>query len=506
MDVQQIIISHYRQNKSQRKIALELGINRRTVKKYIDLYNGKEKTGVTQVPKYKSTNRKKIKLTDQVKQIIDNFLESNAKKQTQGLGKQKLKKIDIFEALQDQGFDIGYTSVCNYIRSKKRSASEKFIKQHYQPGELSEFDWGTVKLYIKGKLVKFKIAIFTLAYSNHRFAMLFSNEKMNSFLEAHVHYFNHIKGVPKCFLYDNMKTAVAKFTKKQKDKVATNDLLKISTYYAFDFRFTGAAKGNEKGHVEKSVEYIRRKCFATKMHFNSLQDANNHLYKKVKLLNQKNAAGNKKSIQQNFKEEQEYFKNLPITSYEPAISQTCKINKLSTICISSNHYSVPESCNQLEVEARIYSDKINVYSAQNELIASHIRCNSKNQWIINLEHYLFTLKTKPGALACSYALKQSPQNLQKLFYNHYKNIPKTFIETAIFCKQNNCNIDHWIKAVKQYCSKTNNEITLESISFCIKQMLEKDNEIKVKSNISLLHKQIEIEAQNQLRAAQNLFN
>ena len=33
-------------------------------------------------------------------------------------------------------------------------------------------------------------------------------------------------------------------------------------YYQFGFRFCNVRKGNEKGHVERSVEYIRRKAFA----------------------------------------------------------------------------------------------------------------------------------------------------------------------------------------------------------------------------------------------------
>ena len=132
--------------------------------------------------------------------------------------KQQMKATDIFEHLQSEGFDIGYTSVCNFVRNQKQRSREKFIKQHYLPGSLVEFDWGTVKLKLNGSLQKLKIAIFTLAYSNHRFAMLFENEQMNSFLQAHTHYFSFIGGVPLCFVYDNMKTAEAKFFFNKKIK------------------------------------------------------------------------------------------------------------------------------------------------------------------------------------------------------------------------------------------------------------------------------------------------
>ena len=45
-----------------------------------------------------------------------------------------------------------------------------------------------------------------------------------------------------------MKVAVAKFVSKT-EKVPTEDLLKLSIYYGFKYRFCNARKGNEKGHV-----------------------------------------------------------------------------------------------------------------------------------------------------------------------------------------------------------------------------------------------------------------
>jgi hypothetical protein len=52
-----------------------------------------------------------------------------------GLFKQQLKKIDILALLHEQGFDIGYTSVCNYVRGKKTTTREQeaFIRQVYNP-------------------------------------------------------------------------------------------------------------------------------------------------------------------------------------------------------------------------------------------------------------------------------------------------------------------------------------------------------------------------------------
>ncbi len=42
-------------------------------------------------------------------------------------------------------------------------------------------------------------------------------------------------------------------------------------------RFCNIAKGNEKGNVEKGVEFIRRKSFSSNNKFKTLNDANIHL-------------------------------------------------------------------------------------------------------------------------------------------------------------------------------------------------------------------------------------
>lgn len=182
---QEIIIKSYREGKSQRSISRELHVSRKMVKKYILEYEShlqdkqSQKAVLTEYlsksPVYKTQNRSKLKLTCEVQEAIDKLLEENTEKKRKGLRKQLLKKCDILEQLNGQGFDIGYTTVCNYIRSKsaRPQSKEAFIRQKYESGETCEFDWGEIKLYIKDELVRFQLAVFTSAYSNYRFAAFY---------------------------------------------------------------------------------------------------------------------------------------------------------------------------------------------------------------------------------------------------------------------------------------------------------------------------------------------
>ena len=73
-----------------------------------------------------------------------------------------------------------------------------------------------------------------------------------------------------------MRVAVAKFIGKH-EKEPTQALLQLKGHYQFSHRFCNAYSGNEKGHVERSVEYIRRKAFGFKSDFSNMDEAEKYL-------------------------------------------------------------------------------------------------------------------------------------------------------------------------------------------------------------------------------------
>lgn len=441
---QEIIIQSYRDGKSQRSISRDLHISRRTVKKYIGDYESHLKQSqskhdsfssfLSQTPAYKSGTRSKLKLTQEIQDVIDKYLEENQQKKHQGLRKQLLKSCDIFEQLTLQGFDIGYTTVCNYIRSKsdKQHSKEAFIRQEYKPGEVCEFDWGEVKLYINNELVRFQLAVFTSAYSNYRFAALYQRQDTLAFMESHVAFFDYTQGVYKQMVYDNMRVAVSKFIGKH-EKEPTQALLQMRGHYRFTHRFCNAYKGNEKGHVERSVEYVRRKAFAIKSRFNSQEEAEIWLMTTLAKLNATKQKLRGKTANQLFLEEKKVLLPSPV-KLVCAEQVQLRVDKYSTISYKTNRYSVPDHLVGQFIEVGILSHQIRIYH-DNKIIASHKRSYKKHQWIIAIEHYLDTFKQKPGALSGSVALASS--GYLKLLYNEYFNTePRPFIDLLDYCQRN----------------------------------------------------------------------
>ena len=196
IDKQKIIIMNINEGKSQRQISRELNIDRKTIRRYLREYDKKKKelldekpeentvliSDICSKPIYNSSLRKKIKLTDEIISKIKFYLCQNRDKRATGRSKQAKAKIDIWQALIDDGHDIGYTTVCNAIRDIEREEKEAYIRQEYAPGKVAEFDWGQVKLTIAGKLTVFEMSAFTAAKSNYRDADIYYNQKTESFL------------------------------------------------------------------------------------------------------------------------------------------------------------------------------------------------------------------------------------------------------------------------------------------------------------------------------------
>ncbi len=439
VDKQKIIVEGFLGGKSQWQIHRETGIARKTIRKYIREYEEKrtqllkgegDKLIVTEEiiksPKYDSSNRTKVKLTEEIINKIDSYLEENEKKRQTGKSKQQKKKIDIHEALLDEGHDISYSTVCNYIKNKLDEKKEAYIRQEYDLGDVSEFDWGHVKLEINGESKTIQMAVMTTAKGNYRFAYLYQNQKMESFLDSHVRFFNHVGGVHNEIVYDNMKVAVARFVSKT-EKEPTEDLLKLSMYYGFNYRFCNARRGNEKGHVERSVEYVRRKVFNKKDAFKTLDEANKYLEEELKKLNSKPQKYNEnKTAKEILEEELPYLIQL-MPTYDISRVVELRVNKYSVITIDENKYSVPDSLVGKFVTAKIYPNNILVYH-DNKRVTEHIRSFGLSTWNIKIKHYIDTLKKKPGAIHRSTAMRQMNSKLQDIYNKYYTENPRDFID------------------------------------------------------------------------------
>ena len=127
-----------------------------------------------------------------------------------------------------------------------------------------------------------------------------------------------------------------------------------------------------------------------------------------------------------FEEEQKYL--MPrLPKFESCIYSENRVDKYATIMVCQNHYSVPDTLVGKMVSVKTYTDKIIVYH-ENSIVSVHNRSFRAHDWIIEINHYLRTLKKKPGALHKSTALLQADTQIKYIYDHYYSRDAKTFLQ------------------------------------------------------------------------------
>ena len=483
VDKNEILIRYFRKGESKSAIARSLQTTRKTVRKILSEYESIKNApdflvqledGLSSKPRYNSKNRPKVKLTIEIQGEIDFCLEENDLRRQQGMHKQVMKKVDIYEYLGSKGYDISYSTVCTYIRKEENRTKEAFIKQAYAPGVSCEFDWGEVKLFISGQKKTFNMAVFTCCYSNYRYAKLFHRQDNLAFNQSHIDFFSHIGGVHEEMIYDNMSVAVKRFVGRT-EKEPTQGLLELSNYYHYKFRFCNVRKGNEKGHVERSVEHVRRKAFSSTINFQTLEQANEHLLKRCDYINlqAQRLAGNKCAAEMIAEEEKHLYKiQIP---YKCFVSEKAKVDKYSTVIYMGNRYSVPDSLVGKMVDIKVFAEQL-IVCHNNKQIHNHIRSYGAHSWTLELSHYLHTLLRKPGALSNSVALQQADEYLSELYFGRFRGEEKQFIELLHYCDKNQIATTQLEQAVEKVTSLTGYDVSKDKIIAILEYKVEEQHQ------------------------------
>lgn len=458
MKQKQDIISMYsREGMSLRDIAKALNLHRATVTKVVRDYElalHADKNGealddeLATKPFYHGKMRPPRVLKGEVTKEIDKWLAENERRRSKGMRKQCLNAQDIHRQLLEKDLVVSYSSVCKYIKkikaasAKPRPSKDVFIRQEYAPGKECEYDWGEVKLEINGEQVKLMMAVFTFAHSNGRYAYIFRHQNTLALMEAHRNFFKEVHGVPELMVYDNMKVAV-EITEDGKKPTIT--LQRMVNFYHFAFHFCNIRAGWEKGHVERSVEIVRSRAFKPRTKFSSIEEAQEWLSKICRQMNSE--AGSISTRDKVFKLQEDLNALLPYPGEMGCFELIdCSVDKLSTIVYKYSHYSVPDTLAGKSVLVKVYSEKLVIYDNDHKKVAEHERSYLKNDWKIDINHYLNTLLRKPGALDGSTALQQMPQKMQDLYRGHFKDKGRDFILLLKYAQDNNFSYEDIVAA------------------------------------------------------------
>ena len=227
----------------------------------------------------------------------------------------------------------------------------------------------------------------TLSYSRAVYVRFFYSMRMNEFLQGHVEAFEYFEGVPRQILHDNLKTGVSE---RIGSMVRFNDnFLNFASIYRFVPRAANVRRGNEKGRVERSIQYIRTSFFEGRQ-FTNIDELNAKALEWCQQIALDRPWPQDKTIKVKdvFCKEKTLLPKIPDTRFPCLDIIEVSVGKTPNVRFDSNDYSVPSRHVGTVLELRASEKSVEIFESKNafEPVAKHSRTYGKSEVVEDSDH------------------------------------------------------------------------------------------------------------------------
>jgi hypothetical protein len=244
----------------------------------------------------------------------------------------------------------------------------------------------------------------SLPYSDAVFCQAFPRECTETFQEGHVRAFAFFGGVPRKIAYDNAKTTVAKIV-TSRDRTLTHEFLRLKSYYLFESHFCLVRRPNEKGHVERLVEYARSNFLVPVPAVASLDELNAELTARCRADQERTVRGKAGTVATLLADDQSTMLPVPARPFEARRVTEAAADSLSLVRFDTNSYSVPTAFAHRPVTVVATVSEVRLVH-EDRVVARHPRCWDREQSVFDPIHYLALLERKPGGFDFARPLEQ----------------------------------------------------------------------------------------------------
>jgi len=394
--------SNLKINKSQ--IARELGVDRRTVDKYV---NGFQKS------KHRSSKNCLSPYLSIIKELLSDENEQLF----------YYRRILWQYLCDNHGYTGGYSNFCyylnlipefaSYFNKRRPSTSQVFVRYETPAGKQAQLDWKeSLKLFTTDLgWVEVNIFVLILSFSRfrvYRMSMTKSQDALFYYLDDA---FNTFGGVPEEIVTDNMKTVMDEArTKNTKGKINLR-FQQFADDYGFRVQPCIAGTPKTKGKVESPMRILDElRAYNGQLSYAGFVD----LLRKInERENGKVHLGTGKIPLMYLNKEKDALKSLPqdfLRRPYQLVDHRVVVNESSLFSYQGKLYSVPPEYIGKTVTLQIYDDYIHVY-VNTKLVALH----SISQKKINYKdtHYV-ELARKSHSFSDANIAERAKENLKAI--------------------------------------------------------------------------------------------
>jgi transposase len=393
VDYERIRRAYYVDEKSIRWIVREYGHSYWTVRKALDS---------PEPEPYQLSQAKAAPVLGPYHAQIEQLLAESAKMPR----KQRYTSKQIYKAIRKAGYSGAESTVRYYVSQIRKEMKRPaiYLPLTFNPGEDAQVDWGEATVVIDGETVVVQLFVMRLCYSRKLFVMAFPTQRQEAFLLGHVRAFEHFGGLPRRISYDNLKAAVHRILQGKRREEQTT-FTRFRSHYLFESRYCTPGQGHEKGGVESDVGYARRNFLVPMPEVADFDELNRLLADACMEDDQRVIDRQEQSIGKRWQTERPHLQPLPSHAFACCISREVTLNGYGQVTFETNRYSVPADKARKQLTLRAYPFRIEII-ADNQIIATHLRCYGRKQDILDPLHYLSLLEQRPGAFDHAEPLRQ----------------------------------------------------------------------------------------------------
>lgn len=316
----------------------------------------------------------------------------------------KLRATRLFHMIRDRGYTGSEVQLRRVVAALRPRHREAYLRISVFPGEQAQADWASFGQVAIGRATRrLSCFLLTLSHSRNLWLEFFFDQSLENFLLGHIHAFQAWQGVPRNILYDNLKSVVLE---RLGDAIRFHPrILELAAHYHFAPVPCQVARGNEKGRVERAIQYVRHSFFAGRP-FTTLADFN------LQALRWRDSVASARpwpdddrlTVQQAWQVEVPALLPLPGHPFDSAVRWTVFSRKTIYIRFDLNDYSIPPEAVGRNLTVSATPTEVRILDGV-RLVARHDRSYDRHGQVNDPAHINALLREKRKAFASSAAAR-----------------------------------------------------------------------------------------------------
>jgi hypothetical protein len=258
----------------------------------------------------------------------------------------------------------------------------------HAPGECMQIDWGKLFDVVDGETGKKKtiwVFVGVVGYSRYEMVRVVERLDFATTIEALMSMFDELGGVPRKITSDNPKVFVKE--PSQYEPLANPAFARFASAYDFIIEALPPREPKKKGKVERQVTPVRRLFESYDKDQYSLESAQAHIDRKLKLANErKHGTHGEKPIALFLDEEAAKLKSLPILPYEIETIVAATVRTDGYVRFENKFYRVDILLKKQDALVIANSTKVSIY-AKGRLLEVYDRITDKQRTKASKDHY-----------------------------------------------------------------------------------------------------------------------